>query len=557
MKPRIVVWKHAATHASSSLYRHGLRAHISRLYQNQSLTSTYRFSKKRIQKHTQILHCDKMMNILALGLVLTSLVTGAVWSPPPPPDNREEVIVKGGHRVIVVEYEKEGDGNTKVLISPHDPSASGVDSTDTCHSADGNPPVDDAEAKFSRPRELVCDAFGKCKHKIANAFGRTKDKVSDTAQDIEEHAKEAASGAVGKAKDTVYGYEERMKGAANEAFGKGKQAAKDINEAKSKLAEKVSEKIEGIEDKAKGAAIGESLDNAKDSIAQGIGKAKKVAGDVMETVRDSATKAKSFDMVDSPKRIGEDIQRNVSGRVEEGAEHVMEQAKEAAANVQKVGQKSLGEIISKLKEVMYDVFWYMVSPEKVDAVVGLIHMLGFSTAYGMCMWVTFVSSYILGRYLPRQQFGMVQSRIYPVYFKAMAYCVGAALLGHLVSRRKESLSSIKEIFQGLSLLSALLMVLINMIWLEPRSTKVMFERMKIEKEEGRGIAGAVREGIADNGSDTVVRPPANVAAERQDVLRMNEKLKRLNSYSSALNVSTLVVLTWHMAYMGQRLQATR
>lgn len=483
-----------------------------------------------------------MMNILALGLVLTSLVTGAVWSPPPPPrrdDHREEVIVKGGHRVVVVEYEKEGDGNTKVLISPHDQPSNDADDEKT--------PVDVADAKFSGPRELVCDAFGKCKHKIANAFGKTKDKVSETAHgisdkahEIEEQAKETASGAVGKAKDTVYGYEERAKEAVNEPIEKGKS--------------KLSEKIEGVEEKA---TIGVSLGKVKDTMAQGIGKAKKVAGDVTSTVKDSATKVKSFDMVDSPKRIGEDIERNVTGKVEEGAEHLMEQAKEAAANVQKVGHKSLGEIVKKLQEVTNDVFWYMVSPEKVDAVVGLIHMLGFSTAYGMSVWVTFVSSYILGRYLPRQQFGMVQSRIYPVYFRAMAYCVGAALLGHLVSRRMKSLSSMVEMFQGLSLLSALLMVLTNMIWLEPRSTKVMFERMKIEKEEGRGIAGAVREGIADDGSDTVVRPPANVAAERQDVLRMNEKLKRLNSYSSALNVSTLVVLTWHMAYMGQRLQATR
>ncbi|KAJ9568026.1 hypothetical protein OSB04_003992 [Centaurea solstitialis] len=483
-----------------------------------------------------------MMNILAIGLVLTSLVTGAVWSPPPPSnrhdDNREEVIVKGGHCVVVVEFDKEGgDGNTKVLISPHDPSN------------ENNSPVgDDAESsKLSGPRELVCDAFGKCKHKIASALGRTKEKVSETAHgisdkahDVEEHAKEAASGAAEKAKN-----------AFNEAVGQGKHAAETINEAKSKLSEKVSFSEKKVDEKSDGGTVGK----AKEKMAQGIGKAKEVVVDVMETVRDGKSKAKNFDILDSPKRMGEDIQRNVTGKVEEGAEHVMEQTKEA---VQKVGQKSFGEIVRKLQEVAYDVFWYIVSPEKVDAVVGLIHILGFSTAYGMCVWVTFVSSYILGRYLPRQQFGMVQSRIYPVYFRAMAYCVGAALIGHLVSRRMKSLSSMVEIFQCLSLLSALLMVLTNMIWLEPKSTKVMFERMKIEKEEGRGIAGAAREGIADHGGDTVVRPPSNVVAtERQDVLRMNDKLKRLNSYSSALNVSTLVVLTWHMAYMGQRLQATR
>lgn len=85
--------------------------------------------------------------------------------------------------------------------------------------------------------------------------------------------------------------------------------------------------------------------------------------------------------------------------------------------------------------------------------------------------------------------------------------------------------------------------------------QLMYERMKMEKEEGRGIAGATKDGLPDNGS---ARPPTNVEVEeRQDVLRLNEKLKRLNTYSSALNVSTLVVLTWHMVYMGQRLQVTR
>lgn len=105
--------------------------------------------------------------------------------------------------------------------------------------------------------------------------------------------------------------------------------------------------------------------------------------------------------------------------------------------------------------------------------------------------------------------------------------------------------------------------------------QLMYERLKIEKEEGRGIAAATaakdRDRVTDNNGDrdrvtdnsgggettTAVRSQTNVVSERPDVLRLNEKLKRLNTYSSVLNVSTLVVLTWHMAYMGQRLQATR
>ncbi|PWA75114.1 hypothetical protein CTI12_AA245970 [Artemisia annua] len=398
-----------------------------------------------------------MMNILAIGLVLTSLVTAGIWSPSPssPPvhqDDHREVIVKEGHRVVVVEYDKEADGSTKVLISPHEVANNGNEEVEEKRAEEGG----QAGGMFSGPRELVCDAYGKCKHKIASVIGKAKDKVAETEEHAEEaasgaveKAKEAASGAVGKAKKTVYEYEERAKDA--------------VGDAKEKATETVT-----------GHTIGESLGKAKDSVAHGIDKAKKVAEDVVGTVKDGASKVKNFDVVDSPKRIGEDIQRNVTGKIEESAEHVKEQAKETVNNVKQAGQKSLREILSKLREVIYDVIWYMASRDKVDAVVGLIHMLGFSTAYGMCVWVTFVSSYILGRYLPRQQFAMVQSRIYPVYFKAMAYCVSAALLGHLARKRNAITSSLMEMFQGVSLLSALMMVLTNMTVFEPKATKVSY-----------------------------------------------------------------------------------
>ncbi|KAD4888535.1 hypothetical protein R6Q59_034462 [Mikania micrantha] len=445
-----------------------------------------------------------MMNALAIGLVLTTLLTAVVWSPSATHhDDHREVIVKEGHRVVVVEYDKEADGSTKVLISPNDvvvPSA--VDSKD-----EDKP----AERSFSGPRELVCDAYGKCKHKIAAALGKTKDKVDETVHGVSDKAREI---------------EERTKDAVNEAMGTS--SSQD-------------------DDKVTGHTISEPLLKAKDSVAHGIDKVKKVAGDVAGTVKDGAVKVKNFDVVDSPKRIEEDIERNVTGKVEESMKQTVE-------NVIEVGEKSLGDILKKLKDVTYDVIWYMMGRDKAGALVGLVHMLGFSTAYGMSVWVTFISSYILGRHLPKQQFGLVQSRIYPVYFKAMAYCVSAALLGHLASQKNGILTGMFGL-PGLCLVSALLMVLTNMVLLEPRATKAMHERMKIEKEEGRGVVSPARDGLTDHGGGgaNAVKQQANVVAERQDVLRLNEKLKRLNAYSSALNVSALVALTWHMAHMSNRL----
>ena len=57
----------------------------------------------------------------------------------------------------------------------------------------------------------------------------------------------------------------------------------------------------------------------------------------------------------------------------------------------------------------------------------------------------------------------------------------------------------------------------------------MFERMKAEKEEGRG--GGER-------------------TSEQDLRKKLEKLSKLNTYSSWLNILTLMSLTWHFVYLA-------
>lgn len=88
----------------------------------------------------------------------------------------------------------------------------------------------------------------------------------------------------------------------------------------------------------------------------------------------------------------------------------------------------------------------------------------------------------------------------------------------------------------------------------------MFERMKLEKEEGRGrVTLDPRSGIADDAGD-----PATATTERQGEVEaksqsgsMSEKLKMLNKYSSFLNVLTLTSLSLHLVYLGQRLHVDR
>ncbi|GMP79080.1 hypothetical protein CsSME_00034756 [Camellia sinensis var. sinensis] len=104
--------------------------------------------------------------------------------------------------------------------------------------------------------------------------------------------------------------------------------------------------------------------------------------------------------------------------------------------------------------------------------------------------------------------------------------------------------------------------------------KVMIERMKIKKEEGRV---SLNTDTSSKAADRVVEPTATPAPgaditstppsmtrmpERaeQEVVRspvvvLNARLKKLNTYSSFLNVLTPMVLSWHLVYLGQLLYA--
>ncbi|KAJ0950731.1 hypothetical protein HanPSC8_Chr02g0051671 [Helianthus annuus] len=219
-------------------------------------------------------------------------------------------------------------------------------------------------------------------------------------------------------------------------------------------------------------------------------------GDIIEgALKDSVVKMHDWDFYDSPKRICEDIKWNFTRNV--------------------FLMRSVDTICDVLGKVSF---------EEIRRVINWCHLLGFSTAYGIGVWVTFSSGYVLGKCLPKQEVSMMLNKMNMVCFRAMAYSVGVALVGFLASRgiTREGFSNKMAMFQLFNLVSALCMMLINLIFLEPRATKCIVQRKK-ETWEIKSVAA--------------------------------EKLKKMNAYSSTLSVSTVVVLTWHLAYISQMLQA--
>ncbi|XP_006875194.1 PREDICTED: transmembrane protein 205 [Chrysochloris asiatica] len=117
--------------------------------------------------------------------------------------------------------------------------------------------------------------------------------------------------------------------------------------------------------------------------------------------------------------------------------------------------------------------------------IKMVHLLVLSGAWGMQMWVTFVSGFLLFRGLPRHTFGLVQSKLFPVYFRIS---MGCAFINLCILAPQHAWAHLTfwETSQLCLLLLCLTLAAINAQWLEPRTTDAMWALQTLEKERGLG-----------------------------------------------------------------------
>jgi hypothetical protein len=178
------------------------------------------------------------------------------------------------------------------------------------------------------------------------------------------------------------------------------------------------------------------------------------------------------------------------------------------------------------------------------SLIRLLHLFTFSIISGSAMWVTFVSGLILSTSLPRQQFAYVQSRIFPIYLTILA--TGELVLCLLHSLLHPWFSADRlERWQLQNIVWTLIATLFNLLVVEPRETKALYQKLKLEKlDEGRRV------------HETTTTPEDTVPVEQEEkqmkIEEINKKLKTLHMYSSALNLLTLAGLMLHLWYLARR-----
>ena len=129
------------------------------------------------------------------------------------------------------------------------------------------------------------------------------------------------------------------------------------------------------------------------------------------------------------------------------------------------------------------------------------HLLSYASVTGITLWHSFIGSPIAFKVLPRQQFGLLQSKLFPIYFSLQSALNGVCLL--TTSNRNARIIFLIGLVSGV----------INLTVVGPWTTKydpitdavfviysflfvnrIMNERHKVEREEGKSYNEA---GISD------------------------------------------------------------
>ncbi|OWM85083.1 uncharacterized protein LOC116203388 [Punica granatum] len=187
----------------------------------------------------------------------------------------------------------------------------------------------------------------------------------------------------------------------------------------------------------------------------------------------------------------------------------------------------------------------------------------------MGVWVVFISNSACAKAIPQWQLPAVERVVSGAYCRAMSCCISGAVVGHFLGLERSGK------LKGYDLLACLVTVLVNLLYLEPRATKALLEKMEMEKKDGKleGSSPLEPSGSRAGNSKTSEppEPPSSVddgttagsaiSTERdkriiikERMSRLNARIETLNSCSWFLNVTILVSLTLHLIYIGYHLQ---
>ncbi|XP_060945519.1 transmembrane protein 205 [Limanda limanda] len=127
----------------------------------------------------------------------------------------------------------------------------------------------------------------------------------------------------------------------------------------------------------------------------------------------------------------------------------------------------------------------MATVAEPSDLIKVLHLLLLSFSWGMQVWVTFIAGFTMRRRVTLHTFGLVQSKLFPVYFHLL---LGSSLLSlavYAVFHPRELLDWHYTVQMVLFCVVPITAGL-NARWLGPKVTEIMFQMREVETEQGLG-----------------------------------------------------------------------
>ncbi|XP_066548730.1 transmembrane protein 205 [Amia ocellicauda] len=115
----------------------------------------------------------------------------------------------------------------------------------------------------------------------------------------------------------------------------------------------------------------------------------------------------------------------------------------------------------------------------------LLHLVFLSTFWGMQIWVTFISGFVMDNNLNRHTFGYIQSRLFPFYFHMGSACAFFNLTIFTMYHPSDLLDD-REAFQVFIFFVCVTVAAVNAQWFGQMTSEIMADMHQIEQACGLG-----------------------------------------------------------------------
>jgi hypothetical protein len=255
---------------------------------------------------------------------------------------------------------------------------------------------------------------------------------------------------------------------------------------------------------------------AKDTLGGATETTSEKGSQAKDTVYDTAGRAKDK-TVDAASRATENV-KDMTGRAKDTVVDTANRAKGSVKDMTGQSEKAASDYSQRGKEALGAGAaavgaHRLAKGGRFSRVLRFLHLLAYAVTFGSAVWMTFISGRILSRTIPREQFRNVQTKMFPYFLKFMVSGEAAVTLLYTLVNGLSSKWSI------LGLLFLIATTVYNAFVLEPKTTKIYLDRLRLEKEEGRGMSENLQE--------------------------KQKKFNEVHGFSAILNLLSLAGLTYH------------